>query len=335
VAANHTITAAYAINTYLITPTADLNGSITPGTPQTVNYGNSITFTIAANTGYHITDVRVDGVSQGVLSSYTFTNVAANHTITAAYAINTYLITPTADLNGSITPGTPQTVTYGSSITFTIAANTGYHITDVRVDGVSQSVLSSFTFTNVVANHIITSANAINTYLITPTSGANGSIIPGIPQMVNYGSSITFTIVPAGNYGIADVRVDDVPQSALGTYTFNNVSANHTITATFSLNCVLVSGVGFSYMPLFPRVGEVVIFTGTALGTTPITYSWDYGDGSAVDNGSPISHFFPLATIARSYTVTLTAVNACSSLPGVALVTISPYQVYLPVTIKN
>ena len=63
-------------------------GSITPSGAQSVNYGSSITFTIGANTGYHINDVKVDGVSKGVISSYTFTNVVANHTITASFAID-------------------------------------------------------------------------------------------------------------------------------------------------------------------------------------------------------------------------------------------------------
>ena len=38
-------------------------------------------------------DVLVDGVSVGAVTSYTFTNVTANHTIAASFAINTYTIT--------------------------------------------------------------------------------------------------------------------------------------------------------------------------------------------------------------------------------------------------
>ncbi|HNT76708.1 MAG TPA: CARDB domain-containing protein, partial [Anaerolineae bacterium] len=82
------VTATFALNTYVITPTAGADGSITPGTPQTVAHGGSQAFTIAANTGYHIVDVGVDGVSQGALASYTFVNVTADHTITATFARN-------------------------------------------------------------------------------------------------------------------------------------------------------------------------------------------------------------------------------------------------------
>ena len=43
------------------------------------------TFTITPYTGYEISDVVVDSVSVGVVSSYTFVNVTANHTIHATF----------------------------------------------------------------------------------------------------------------------------------------------------------------------------------------------------------------------------------------------------------
>jgi len=51
-----------------------------------VNSGDSQTFTIAADSGYHIDDVLVDGVSAGTVASYTFNNVTADHTISAVFA---------------------------------------------------------------------------------------------------------------------------------------------------------------------------------------------------------------------------------------------------------
>jgi hypothetical protein len=51
-----------------------------------VNYGSSQTFTITANTGYHVSRVLVDGVSVGAVSSYMFSNVQATHTIAASFS---------------------------------------------------------------------------------------------------------------------------------------------------------------------------------------------------------------------------------------------------------
>ena len=80
---------------WLITPTAGAGGVILPGTPQTVNDSGTAIFSITPDTGYHVLDVGVDGVSQGALAVYTFTNVTADHTITAAFGINTYTLTMT------------------------------------------------------------------------------------------------------------------------------------------------------------------------------------------------------------------------------------------------
>jgi hypothetical protein len=73
---------------FTITATAGANGSISPSGVVTVNSGDSKTFTITANTGYQIADVRVDGISAGAVSSYSFRNVTANHTISASFAFS-------------------------------------------------------------------------------------------------------------------------------------------------------------------------------------------------------------------------------------------------------
>ena len=46
---------------------------------------------------------------------YTFTNVTADHTIAATFAIDTFTITASAGANGSISPSGVQTVNYGAS----------------------------------------------------------------------------------------------------------------------------------------------------------------------------------------------------------------------------
>ena len=74
--------------TFTITPSAGTGGAISPWTPQTVSYNETVSFIVTANAGYHVVSVSVDGVSQGPLSSYTFTNVTANHTISATFARN-------------------------------------------------------------------------------------------------------------------------------------------------------------------------------------------------------------------------------------------------------
>ena len=72
--------------TYIITASAGDHGSISPSGAVSVAAGADQPFTITANYGFHIASVTVDNVSQGAISSYTFTSVTASHTITATFA---------------------------------------------------------------------------------------------------------------------------------------------------------------------------------------------------------------------------------------------------------
>ena len=258
----------HAANKYTITATAGSGGSISPSGAVLVNNGANKTFTITPNTGYHIADVVIDGTNHlGAQSSYTFINVTANHTIAATFTINTYTITATAGSGGSISPSGAVVVSYGGSQAFTITPNAGYHVADVTVDSVSQGAIPSYPFTNVTANHTIAATFAINTYTITATAGSGGSISPSGTLVVNSGSNQTFTITPNTGYHVADVTVDSVSQGAITSYAFTNVTANHTIAATFAINTPSLSSEYF-YDDL-GRLARVV------QGTTGVIYNYD------------------------------------------------------------
>src|SRR5205807_2224809 len=114
-----TIAATFAINTYtILASTADANGSISPSGSVNVNHGADQPFTITPNAHYHVADVLVDSGSVGAVASYTFTNVTANHTVVASFAIDTRTITATTGANGSISPSGAVTLSYGGSQTF-------------------------------------------------------------------------------------------------------------------------------------------------------------------------------------------------------------------------
>jgi len=81
-----TVTATFILKTYAITASAGAGGNISPYGSVPVNYGASKTFTITPNTGYHVTNVVVDGSSAEAVQSYTFYNVTSNHTIGATFA---------------------------------------------------------------------------------------------------------------------------------------------------------------------------------------------------------------------------------------------------------
>ncbi len=264
ITANCTVVASFSINGNTITATVSSgSGSISPSGSVSVNYGASQTFTITPATGYSVASVLVDGVSVGAVSSYTFTDVIANHTISASFSINTFTATPSViGSNGTISPATAQTVDYNATTAFTITPATGYTGT---VGGTCGGTLSGRNYTTnaITANCSVVASFTINTNTITATvSSGSGSISPAGSVSVNYGASQTFTITPASGYSLAEVLVDGVLVGEVTSYTFADVTENHTISANFSINTYAVA-------PLTDGSGNGTISPNTP---QPVTY---------------------------------------------------------------
>lgn len=85
VGANHTISASFTLDVFTNTATAGPNGSIFPSGTLTVNRGDNATFTIKTGCGHSIRRVVVDGGNKGAITTYTFKNVRADHTINAYF----------------------------------------------------------------------------------------------------------------------------------------------------------------------------------------------------------------------------------------------------------
>ncbi len=236
IASNHTISATFSaqVSSYKITATTGSNGSISPSGSVTVTPGAAQTFTVSPATGYQVSSVLVDGNSVGAVTTYTFSNVTANHTISATFALTSDTITPSAGPNGSISPSTAVTVNFGAAQTFTVSPATGYQVSSVLVDGNSVGAVTTYTFSNVTANHTISATFALTSNTITPSAGPNGSISPSTAVTVNSGAAQTFTVSPATGYQVSSVLVDGNSVGAVTTYTFSNVTASHTIAATFA-----------------------------------------------------------------------------------------------------
>ena len=154
---NFAIAAQVQATSYSISASAGMGGSISPSASVSVSSGGSNRFVITPDNGYQIKDVTVDGTSVGAVSSYTFSNVTSNHTISAAFTNTTssYTISASAARGGSISPEGTVPLSGGASKSFTIVPNYRYSISDVKVDGVSKGAISSYTFSNIAANHTI------------------------------------------------------------------------------------------------------------------------------------------------------------------------------------
>ena len=73
----------------------------------------------------------------------------------------------------------------------------------------------------------------LNTHTVAASAGSHGSITPAGSVVVNNAASQTFAIAPDQDYQVLEVRVDGYLIGTATSYTFNNVTADHAITASF------------------------------------------------------------------------------------------------------
>lgn len=157
-----------------------------------------------------------------------------------------HTITATAGEGGTISPEGAVTVAEGDDETFTITPDENYVIDAVTVDGVAvdlESVISedgtgTYTFTNVDGDHTIDVTFRSTLHTVTATAGEGGTITPSGAQTVHEGDDIAFTVTPDEGYVVADVKVDGASVGKVDSYTFSNVTADHTIEVTFDKEAV-------------------------------------------------------------------------------------------------
>ncbi len=123
------VTTAAPVSQYTIAVSAGPGGTITPSGTVLINSGATQEFKITPNAGYSILDVKVDGVSRGAISSFTFNNVTANQTIAAVFnslGITQYTlnVAKVGAGNGTVTSSPVGTAfNAGTAVTLTAAAN--------------------------------------------------------------------------------------------------------------------------------------------------------------------------------------------------------------------
>ncbi|MGN6518461.1 MAG: InlB B-repeat-containing protein, partial [Dokdonella sp.] len=178
------------------------------------------------------------GACVGGANPTTTVAMTGARTCVATFVPATFTVTPSVGSgNGTISPSTPQTVTNGSTTSFTLSPAANYHV--AGVGGTCGGNLSGNVFTTnaIVANCTVVANFAIDTHVVVPSvSGGNGSISPAVPVTVDHGSSTSFTLTPAANYHVANVAGTCGGSLAGNVYTTGAIVADCTVIASFAID---------------------------------------------------------------------------------------------------
>ncbi len=231
---NHTIDATFSVlGPYTVTASAGAGGTISPSGAALVACGGSQAYTIAPDACNAILDVKVDGISVGAVTNYTFNDVHADHAIDATFGSTSLALSDThADASCTgVADGSIDLTVAGGVAPFSYAWSNGAMVEDIS--GLAAGIYM-VTVTD-AQGCVATRSDTIRVpqYTITATAGPNGSIAASGSVSVDCGTDATFNITPDPGYTIDELTVDAVSVTPALSYTFTNVTANHTISVTF------------------------------------------------------------------------------------------------------
>jgi len=300
-----------------------------------INYacaGNSTNLTANATagsgniTGYQWQESSVD-ITGETNSTYTastagvYTVIVTNSngcSTTSAPFTFTIANQPTVNITGNTAFCPGDSTTLAANATAGSGSISGYQWQESNIDIASAnsatynaSTIGSYTV--VVTNTFgctQTSAPFIVTAASVPTVAITGasSICSGDSVMLTASSTDTI----AGYQW--QLNTSDIGGATDSSY-YASVAGDYTVVVTNAAGCSATSSIatvtvlplptaGFSYIV----IGDSVAFTNTSADGT--TYSWDFDDGSPLDNNSDPSHIY---TANGSYDVTLIVTNSCGT----------------------
>jgi|GEM_PF-1273388 len=304
---NHEIVAHFQSDVLTIKAVAGPGGIIEPNGSMNVTFGSCQCFNITANNGFKISSVIDNGVDKGNISNYCIERVTENHEITANFIKFANVITPLSGPGGSINPSTPQVVPIGDNLTFTIIPDEPcFTIKDVIVDGESKGKISSYPFVNVTKDHTINASFELKKFQIQVNQSRGGEITPaGRHGKVDAdcGSTLCFNLTPDKGNVLVDVIVDNTSKGAENKYCFENITANHNISAIFVSPPVPDFEADRTRVP-----PKYPVYFKDFTKDNPTDWLWDFGDNEISTVREPVHYYADVG----NYTVTLTAYNAAA-----------------------
>jgi hypothetical protein len=181
-------------------------------------------------------------------TAYSSTGEESDYSTEVVYSVPvscSFSLSPVSQVYSSCGGSGAVTVVTGSGCSWSVAGgSTWMHVTagssgigpgSVSFDVAANTGTASRTASLTIGGQFftVTQSGSAGSFAISASGGQGGSISPAGMSALSAGGQKTFTITPNSGYTISAVRVDGANIGSVPTYTFTNVSANHTIRAYF------------------------------------------------------------------------------------------------------
>jgi subtilase family serine protease len=194
-------------------------GAVSPvGASGTISYPVSTAAILTPTAGTGSSFVGWTGCDS-TSGTYCTVTMNSDRNVAAIFTLNTYTVTPSPGPGGSISPASPQTVTYGTTTSFTITPNPGFVVSTVTGCG---GTLSGTTYTTAaisadctVQATFVPSVTGIVIDLSTgrPVTAATVTITGGATTQTDPSGYFKFS--PQPSYGVYSVTIGKAGYSSV------------------------------------------------------------------------------------------------------------------------
>ena len=287
------------------------NGSIvcTPGT--TVTNRTPVSCSVTANPYHHLSDVTIDGASQALKDtktfSYSFGAVTANHYIVARFSLDSYSLSFVPGEGGTVAGSTSQNVSHGlSTSAVTALPDTGYHFLNWTAPDGFTSTANPLTISNVTGNRTITANFEADMFTVEFVSGGNGTISGSASQRVRYDmSAAAVTAVPTEGFHFVNWTAPGGFTSSANPLTLGNITESRTITANFAADTFDVLFVSGGNGTITGAASQRVAYGASATAVTAVSAEgFHFVKWSSPEGFSSRANPLILASITGSLTLT-------------------------------
>lgn len=302
----HSIEAGFALKTFTITASSDVNGAIAPS-PQTVSYDNTTSFTLTPNFSYSL--VAVSGCGGTVSGNiYTTGPIRGDCTVSAAFTPGSFTVTSQTPVGGGSISCLPSTVLSGGSSNCTITPNAGFHLETLNDSGTDKTLSvigASYQITNITLPHdvvalFINSPPIANGQSVSTSQNQSRSIT--LTGSDVDGSSLNYSVISSPSHGLLSGIAPNLTYTPTEGYVGSD---SFTFTVSDGVNNSIPAVITIMMVQVQKTVTFSAKVNGSLSGSTTQTVNW--GDAATPVTATPTAGFHFAGWVdTNSFTTTMT-----------------------------